>query len=71
MWKPVKTNSPNKIDPRISEEGRFSYEQNKDCGNSAIFHIEIQLKDEALHRMVKMYICLRFLCFSLSVCWAS
>lgn len=30
------------INPRISEEWRFSYGQNKAHGNSAIFHIEIQ-----------------------------
>lgn len=52
----------------------FSHGQNKDCGNSAIFHIEIQRKNGALHRMVKMYICLRFFCditFIMSVCCAS
>lgn len=45
-----------------SEEWPFSYGQNKDYGNSAIFHIEIKRKDEVLHRMVKMLmlICRRF-----------
>lgn len=44
-------------------------------GNSAIFHIEIQRKDEAPHGMVKMlmHICLRFVLviLILSVCCAS
>lgn len=46
------------------------YGQNKDCGNSAIFHIEIQRKDKVLHRVIKMYMhfCLRILCYDFYLC---
>lgn len=46
------------------------YGQNKDFGNSAIFHIEIQRRDKALHRVIKMYmhICLRLFCYYFYLC---
>lgn len=62
---------PDKHQSQTQRSDLFSYGQNKDYGNSAIFHIEIKRKDEVLHRMVKMLIliCRRFvLVFFLLFC---
>lgn len=47
----------------------FSYGQKTNCGSGAIFHIEIQRKAEALHRMAEMYMHIRLrLLFLLFTC---